>query len=362
VKLAIRLGVLVIASAVIRADSLDDFYIRVITERDVPSMALAVVKEGIVVKVGAYGIADLERRVAAVPDTVYKIGSVSKQFIAAGIMLLVQDGRLSVNDPITRYIPTAPAAWRPVTIRHLLTHTSGLVREPPRFDSTRSQSDLEVITTAFRTPLQWQPGDKYDYSNLGYYALAQTITVVSGQPWDRFLQDRIFTPLNMASTRTSTNDHNRVPGYLWTDGRHTRAEDWVALRPSGAFVSTVLDMAKWETALQSGRILTAASLAEMWTPARLNDGGSFPYGFGWELDDFPPGGYTTGVRLVRHEGTIPGFRGVIAHFPDHRLGVIALTNLDRAPVDVLVAAAVVQFQPQLRAAALRRWTPAQLPD
>jgi CubicO group peptidase (beta-lactamase class C family) len=152
-----------------------------------------------------------------------------------------------------------------------------------------------------------------------------------------------------------------VPGYIFVDGHHTKAEDWITLRPSGAFVSTVLDMAKWEAALQDDRILTVESKRAMWTPVTFNDGGSFAYGFGWELDDFPPGGYTTGVRLVRHEGTIPGFRGVIAHFPEHRLGVIALTNLDRAQVDSLVAAAAVQFMPDLRAAALRRWTPSQLP-
>jgi CubicO group peptidase (beta-lactamase class C family) len=191
--------------------------------------------------------------------------------------------------------------------------------------------------------------------------LAEVIRVVSGTPWDRFLEERIFAPLGMTSTRTTIADRSRVRGYLWTNGRHVIADDWATLRPSGAFVSTVLDMAKWETALQEDRILTPASKVLMWTPVRFNDGGSFPYGFGWELDDFPPGGLTTGVRLVRHEGTIPGFRGVIAHFPDHRLGVIALTNLDRAQVDAFVAGAAVQFAPDLRAAALRRWAPSQLP-
>jgi CubicO group peptidase (beta-lactamase class C family) len=360
-KVAIRLCALSLATAVVCGDSLDDFYLRVIKERNVPSMALAVVKDGTVVKVAAYGTADLERGIPARPETVYKIGSVSKQFIAAGVMLLVQGGRLSLDDTIVRYIPAAPAAWRSITLRHLLTHTSGLVREAPGFDPNARQPDLDLIGSAFAMPLQWTPGNKYDYSNLGYYVLAETIRVVSSQPWDRFLEEQIFAPLGMSATRTTSADRTRVPGYLWTEGRHTRADDWVALRPSGAFVSTVLDMAKWEAALQGDRILTPASKALMWTPVKLTDGGSFPYGFGWELDDFPPGGYTTGVRMVRHEGTIPGFRGVIAHFPDHHLGVIALTNLDRAQVDALVAAAALQFVPELRAAALRRWTSAQLP-
>ena len=360
-KLAIRVGILMLVAVALRADSLDEFYVRTIKERNVPSMAVAVVKDGKLIKADGYGTADIERGIPARPETVYKIGSVSKQFIAAGIMLLAQDGRLSVDDRLSRYIPTAPSSWQAITLRHLLTHTSGLVRESPAFDPNKLQTDLEVVAAAFATPLQWKPGDKYDYSNLGYFALADVIRVASGKPWDRFLEERIFAPLGMTSTRTTTADRARVPGYLFMDGRHTRADDWVALRPSGAFVSTVLDMAKWEAALQEDRILTRASKAAMWTSVKFNDGGSFPYGFGWELDDFPPGGYTTGVRLARHEGTIPGFRGVIAHFPDHRLGVIALTNLDRAAVDALVAAAATQFVPDLRQAALRRWTPAQLP-
>jgi D-alanyl-D-alanine carboxypeptidase len=358
-----RLCALIVAVAAIsvRADSLDDFYARFLKERNIPSATIAVVKDGKVVRVGAYGTADLERGIAPQPSTVYKIGSVSKQFIAAGIMLLVQDGRVSLDDPVRRHIPAAPAAWQAITIRHLLTHTSGLVRESPGFEANRVQPDLNVIQASFATPLQWRPGDKYDYSNLGYYALAEVIRVASGKPWDRFLDERIFAPLGMTSTRTTNVDRDRVPGYVWTNGRHTKAEDWATLRPSGAFVSTVLDMAKWAAALQEDRILSASSKTTMWTRVTLNDGGTFPYGFGWELDDFPPGGSSTGVRLVRHEGTIPGFRGVIAHFPDYRLGVIALTNLDRAQVDALVAAAAIQFAPELRAAALRRWTPAQLP-
>ena len=360
---AVRLRVPLLALLVVslRADSLDDFYQRVIRERNIPSMTVAIVKDGKLVRVGAYGTADLERGTPARPDTVYKIGSVSKQFIAAGIMLLAQDGRLSVEDPVSKYIPTVPASWKAITLRHLLTHSSGLVREAPGFAENTPQPDLDVIKSAFATPLQWKPGDKYDYSNLGYYTLAEVIHVVSNKAWDRFLEEKIFAPLGMTSTRTTGADRARVPGYLWMDGRHTKAEDWVAVRPSGAFVSTVLDMAKWESALQDDRILTPASKALMWTPVKFNDGGSFPYGFGWELDDFPPGGFTTGVRLARHEGTIPGFRGVIAHFPDHRLGVIALTNLDRAQVDSLVAGAAIQFVPDLRPAALRRWTAAQLP-
>src|SRR5262245_1085546 len=180
-----RLIVPLLALAVVslRADSLDDFYQRVIKERNVPSTTIAVVKDGKLVKVGAYGTADLERGTPARPETVYKIGSVSKQFIAAGIMLLAQDGRLSVDDPVSKYIATAPASWKAITLRHLLTHSSGLVREPPGFDANTLQPDLDVIASAFASPLQWMPGDKYGYSNLGYYALAEVIHIVSNQRW-----------------------------------------------------------------------------------------------------------------------------------------------------------------------------------
>lgn len=174
-----------------------------------------------------------------------------------------------MSDHVGKYIPDAPPAWGDITIRHLLTHTSGLRREAPAADLNTSQPDIELIRSAYSLPLQWKPGDKYDYSNLGYYTLAEVITRVNGTPWPEFMQRRVFGPLGM--TRTTTTG-----------------------------------------------------------------GGTFPYGDGWELDDFPPGQGATGVPMIRHEGTIPGFRPGFTRLPKQGLTVILLANLDRGqgrPVD-----------------------------
>ena len=137
----------------------------------------------------------MEHGIPARPDTVYKIGSVSKQFIATGIMLLVQDGKVAVDDKVSKYLEGTPSTWQAITLRHLLTHTSGLVREGPGFDPYKVQPDIDVIKTAYPLPLQFKPGDKYEYSNLGYFVLAEIIHKVSGKPWGDFLTERVFAPL-----------------------------------------------------------------------------------------------------------------------------------------------------------------------
>jgi len=346
----------------LRADNLDEFVSGVLSARHVPAASLAVVMNGRVVRTGAYGIADLEHNIAAAPDTVYKIGSVSKQFIAAGIMVLVQDRKLALADKVSTFIPDAPASWGGITIRHLLTHTSGLPREAPGFEPYAIKPDIDVIRTAFAAPLDFKTGAEHRYSNLGYYTLAEIVTRASGRPWSGFLQERIFTPLGMTDTRaTSVADiiARRARGYVWSD-RLTNADDWPVVRPSGAFLSTVLDLAKWEIALQTDQILTPASKQEMWTRVKLNDGSEYPYGFGWELDDFPPGRFTTGVPMIRHEGSIPGFRAAYGRLPKQSLAVIVLSNLQGAALDSVVAGVAVHYAPEVLPAARHRWEPQAL--
>ena len=351
-------GSLMIAAAPADADDLDDFVNAAIRQRNIPGVAIAIVKDGGLVRAGGYGLADRERNIVPQPDTVFRIGSLSKQFIATGIMLLLQDGKLAVGDRIDEYLPDAPPAWHDITLRHLLTHTSGLRREAPAANLGKAQADLDVIRSAYGVPLQWKPGDKYDYSNLGYYVLAQVITRVSGSPWHEFIAGRVFRPLGMTRT-TTTSDAERLSdrafGYVWRDGTWSAAPALEALRPSGAFVSTATDLARWAAALDGDRVLSKASKAEMWKPATLNDGGTFPYGFGWELDDFPPGGHVTGVPMIRHEGTIPGFRPGFTRLPKQGLTIIVMTNLDRGPVDAIIAGIAVRYAPELIPEALRQW-------
>lgn len=322
-------------------DSVDRYVTAVMARQHIPGLSLAIVRAGKVIKARGYGIADLEHGIAATPQTVFKIGSVSKQFLATGIMLLAQDGRLSVDDPVTKYYPGAPESWRGITLRHFLTHTSGVTREGPAFDALKIQPDSVVIRSAFAQPLEFPTGSKYQYCNVCYFTLADIIARVSGKPWDVFLAERVFQPMGMLATRATTTTAlvpHRARGYGWADSAYVNAPELLAVRPSGAFLSTVLDLAKWDAALYEDRVLTRPSRASMWTRAALTGGGSSNYGFGWQLDS------AAGRRLVGHGGSLPGFRAQMTRFVDDSLTVIVLTNGDDAqPARISVDVARIYF-------------------
>ena len=308
-------------------DTVDRFIEAEIARQHITGLSLAVVRAGKVIKAGGYGMADLEHGIKVTPETVFKIGSVSKQFLATGIMLLVQDGRLSVDDPIGKHIAGVPESWSGITVRHFLTHTSGVLREGPAFDAFKVQPDSLVIQSAFARPLEFATGSKYQYCNVCYFTLAEIIARVSGKPWDVFLDERVFRPMRMAATRTTTNTDlvpRRARGYAWRENKYINAPEFMALRPSGAFLSTVLDLALWDAALYQDRVLTKATRTAMWAPVRLTDGSTFGYGFGWQLDSLD------GHWRVHHGGSLPGFRAEMARFPDDSLSVIVLTNADGA--------------------------------
>lgn len=310
-----------------RADEVDDYVKTAMDKQHVPGVAIAVVKNGKVVKTQGYGFANLELGTAVKPDTVFKIASVSKQFLATGIMILVQDGKVNLDDPVSKFLDGTPETWKGITVRHLLTHTSGIVREAPGFDPLKIQSDVDVIKTAFPLPLRFPTGDKWEYCNVGYFTLAEIIHKVSGQPWEAFLNDRVFKPLAMNATRTTTTTAivaNRADGYDWNNNQMENATNYLALRPSGAFISTVLDLAKWDAALYGDQILKKSSREAMWSPVKLNSGTTHPYGFGWEL------GKVGERRIVRHGGSLPGFRADYTRFLDDQLSIIVLTNGDDA--------------------------------
>ncbi|MBS1793145.1 MAG: serine hydrolase [Acidobacteria bacterium] len=330
---AILLLLILLTAAVAgRADQVDDYVKAAMAGQHVPGVAIAVVKDGKIVKTAGYGFANLELGAAVKPETVFKIGSVSKQFLAAGILLLIEEGKLGLDDPVGKFLDGTPESWKGITVRHLLTHTSGIVREAPGFDPLKIQSDADVIKTAYPLPLRFQPGEKWEYCNVGYFTLAEIIRKVSGQPWDVFLSERVFKPLGMNATRTTTATAivaDRADGYDWNNNRMENAENYLALRPSGAFLSTVLDLAKWDATLYGDQILKSASREQMWSPVKLNNGTTYPYGFGWEL------GKIGTHRTVRHGGSLPGFRAEITRFVDDRLSVIVLTNGDDASPNIM---------------------------
>jgi CubicO group peptidase (beta-lactamase class C family) len=321
------LVLLLTAAVTARADKIDDYVKAEMQKQRISGLSLAVVKEGKIIKAEGYGLANVEHSVPARPETVYQIGSVSKQFIASGIMLLIQEGKVSLDDKISKFLEGSPDAWKEITVRHLLTHTSGIVREAPGFDPLKIQADADVIRTAYPLPLRFAPGEKWEYCNVGYFALAEIIRKVTGKPWGDYLNERLFLPLDMNATRTTTTTEivrNRADGYAWKDGKLRNADIFFALRPSGAFLSSVLDLAKWDAALYTDQILKPATREQMWTPVKLNSGTPHSYGFGWELDA------VDGHRRVHHSGSLPGFRATLARFVDDKLTVIVLTNADFA--------------------------------
>jgi len=168
----------VFGAMVLRADRVDEYVAAQMKRFDVPGISFAVLKDGTTIKTASYGVANVAREIPAADDKVYKIGSISKQFIASGIMLLVQDGRLKLDEPVSTCLTGTPPAWQTITVRHLLTHTGGLVRESPGFEPMKAQTDTEVIKAAYSVPLAFPPGAKCAYSNLGYYVLAEIITRV----------------------------------------------------------------------------------------------------------------------------------------------------------------------------------------
>jgi len=319
----------VASSAFAQTDKTDDFIKAEMKRQRIPGLSLAIVRDGQVIKAAGYGVTNTKLQTPAQPDTVYKIASVSKQFIATGIVLLAQDGKLGLDDPASRYLEGTPESWKPITIRHLLTHTAGLVREAPAFDPLKALSDADVIKSAYSVPLRYTPGEKWEYSNTGYFALAEIIRRVSGKPWPEYLSEKVFKPSAMNSTWTTNTKEiipNRAQGYVDND-RLLDAPEWVALRPSGAFLSTVLDLAKWDAMLNSDEILRGSTRQQMWTPVSLNDGKTYPYGFGWFVETF------SNRRVVHHSGGIPGFRAQFARFLDDKLSIIVVMNLDDVDID-----------------------------
>ncbi len=323
----------------VRADKVDDYVKAEMQRQHTPGLSLAVIRDGKIIKVEGYGLANVELNVPARPETVYKIGSVSKQFIATGIMLLIEEGRISLDDKISKFLEGTPDAWKEITVRHLLTHTSGIVREAPGFDPLKFQNDADVITTAYPLPLRFAPGEKWEYCNVGYFTLAEIIRKVTGEPWSQFLNQRVFRPLEMNATRPTSMTElvpNRANGYVWKDSKLQNAAILFTLRPSGAFLSSVLDLAKWDAALYTDRILKQSVRDQMWAPVKLNNGTSHPYGFGWMLD--PVGGHVQ----VHHGGSLPGFRAETARFVDDKLTVVILTNGDSArPGSIAVGVAAL---------------------
>jgi CubicO group peptidase (beta-lactamase class C family) len=333
-----------------KADKIDDYFTAQIKRLHVPGASIAIVRDGNITKAQGYGFANLELRSPATKETVYEIGSISKQFTATAIMMLVEEGKVRLDDTITKYFPEAPQAWRGITIEHLLTHTSGIqnhVAVPHWLDVFRTDlafetapSRDELLKMFFKLPLEFQPGETWAYDNTGYYLLGIIIEKASGKSYWQFLDERIFKPLGMNATRSTDPQpivRNRASGYEW---KKDHFENRPVLLPTiafsaGSLLSTVEDMAKWDAALYTEKLLKKSSLDQMWTARATNDGTDAPfnYGFGWFIENYH------GHRLIQHSGGTPGFSSVIYRFLNDKLTIIILTNhadriLDQLAIDL----------------------------
>jgi len=318
----------VLALSLARADPVDDYIKSQMNEHRIPGLALTIIQEGKPKKTAAYGLANIELKVPVTPETVFEIGSITKQFTAAGILLLAQDGKLSVEDRISRYLKGVPDTWTNITIRHLLTHTSGIKSYTglDGFELTKHLTQAQFINQIGKQPLDFPPGDSWKYSNTGFNLLGFIIENVTNSSYWDFLGQRIFRPLEMAATtnrQPSLIITNRAAGYEQTNGAHiNRDYDLTDVFSAGALVSTVGDLAKWNAALDRDDLLSAATRQQMWTAEKLNNGKPTKYGFGWSLDA------VEGHENIGHSGSTSGFSASIQRFPDDKLAVIVLTNTD----------------------------------
>src|ERR1044071_8549794 len=202
----LKIGLALCLGEAVFADEVDDYVEAQRQWLHIPGLAIAVVQNGQTVKARGYGLANVETGTPATGESVFKIGSVSKQFMAAAVVLLARDGKIGLDEPASKYLEDAPEAWKEITIRQLLTHTSGLVREAPGFDPLKAQTDADFLKLAAPVPLRFRPGEKWEYSNVGYYVLAEIIRKVTGKSWGEFVTERLFVPAGMSSTRTITTD------------------------------------------------------------------------------------------------------------------------------------------------------------
>lgn len=313
------------------ADGVDDYVKCQMRRYHIPGVSLAIVKERKVIKAKSYGLASVELNVPATKDTIYQIGSVTKVFTATAVMMLVNDGKIRLDDRITNYVSGLPPAWSGITVRHLLSHTSGITNDYADVGetSTRLRNPLspeQFLESATNFPLASVPGEKWAYSNSGYYLLGLIIEKASGKSYADFMKQRIFVTLGMHSTGVNSLETvvtNRAGGYSWWNygGLHNgNYWDISWAFSAGGITSSVMDLARWDAALYTDELLPKARLEQMWTL----EAGQYP--LGWGVDISKRYG-----RALNHFGGTPGSSSGIQRWIDQRLAIIVLANMQAVP-------------------------------
>jgi len=317
----------------------------------IPGVSLAVLRNGKIILLKSYGLANVEHQVPVKPETIFQSGSIGKQFTAAAIMILAQENKLSLDDKVSKYFPDAPASWKDITVWNLLTHTSGLGDYPPDIDLRRDYTEEQFFESVKKAPLEFAPGTNWNYSNVGYVTLGILIRKVTGKYYGDFLQERVFRPLGMTTARVISEEDiisNRASGYRLVNGE-LKNQEWVSPSTNstadGSLYFSILDMAKWDAALYTDTPLTQASRNRIWTPAQLSDGTTKGYGFGWHILDLH------GHRLIVHGGAWQGFKTQFSRFLGDDLDIIVLANLAEAKPARFADGIAAIFNPSLAAKA-----------
>ncbi len=311
----------------VMADTVDQYLLCEMHRLKIPGLSVAIVENGKILKSQGYGFSNIELQTPAKPETIYQSGSIGKQFTAMLAMILVEKGMLHLDDKITQYVKDAPDTWKNITILNLLTHTSGLVRDIPGVDWRLNYSQDEIINRLEPEPLNFQPGTSFSYSNVGYEFLGFIMEKITGNSYGTLLEENIFKPLNMSTARVISDRDiisNRASGYDLVNGT-LKNQEYVSPKfnstADGALYFTVYDLAKWDAALYTTKLLKKENMELLWSPVKLKNGKTENYGLGWRITNI------NGHRLIEHGGEWQGFTAFVSRYVDRKLTVIIMTNL-----------------------------------
>jgi CubicO group peptidase (beta-lactamase class C family) len=331
-----------------RADAVDAIMTAAEKREAIPGLALLVMRNGAIVRIGTYGLANVEHGVPVKRETLFQSGSLGKQFTATAVLLLTERGKLSLDDRIDKFLPAGPPGWEAITIRHLLNHTSG-IKDPEEgdvFDYRREYSDAEIIKVAQSFPLEFPVGSRWKYNNMGYILAGIIVTRVSGMFYGDFLAGEVFKPLGMRTARIISDTDivpNRAAGYVRTK-TGLRNQDFVSAAlnatADGSLYLSLDDWGAWIAALDRRALLSRASYDALWGRGRTTDGQVFDHGFGWDH------AMLNGHALLEFDGSWQGFRSAIERDPNSQLTVVVLANLAEASPDRIareVIAAIAGF-------------------
>lgn len=328
---------------------IDKYIETLMATHSIPGLSVAVVQNGNPLLISGYGLANVELSVPATAESVYEIASVGKTFTASAIMMLVEQNKIGLDDNITDYLDNIPNSWQPVTIKHILTHQSGI----PSYTSVaeywkKTRLDIsrdEIIALVSDLPLMFAPGEYWSYDNTGYYLLGFLLEKVSGKPYEVLLEQLIFAPLSMNETvmnQPYSIVKNRVAGYHLENNTLHNKEYYSPSNTfsAGGWLSSVKDMAKWEAALCKEMILNKSTLEQMWSPYESKRGNEREYGFtqglGWQIPNYSK-------CIVSHNGSIKGFAANMTRFIDDKLSIILLCNLENINRPDAIAKTIADF-------------------